>query len=118
MLGIVAHDYAAPGPCPVVLCISSQCLASQSAQGQHFCFHTGHLEMKSAFLGLIRQLLPIWSIYSESHQYSSFFYQLSIFIPKRLKMKFTFSGLIRQLLRTWPIYSESYEYTPFSIKSQ
>jgi len=115
MLDIVAHDYATPEPCLVVHCIPSQCLASQSGQGQCFCFHTGHLEMK--FLGLIRQLLLIWSIYSESHQYSSFFYQLSIFTPKRLKMKFAFSGLIRQLLQTWPIDSESYEYTPFCIKS-
>ena len=72
MLDIVAHDYATPGPCLDVPCISGQCIASQSAQGQHFCFHTGHLKMKFAFLGLIRQLLLIWSVYSESHQYSSF----------------------------------------------
>jgi hypothetical protein len=35
MLELVSHDYATPEPCLVVSCTSDQCLAVQSAEGQH-----------------------------------------------------------------------------------
>jgi hypothetical protein len=117
MLDIVGQDCATPEPCLVVSCISGQCLAAKNAEGQVFSFSHKLFGNEIRIFGLIRQLLPTWSIYSESHQYFSFFYQLFHIHTKCLKMKFAFSGLIMQLLQTWPIYSERYEYTPFSIKS-
>jgi len=36
----VSHDCATPRLCGVVWCISAQCLAAHSAQGQLFHFHT------------------------------------------------------------------------------
>jgi hypothetical protein len=70
------HGCATPEPCLVVLCISSQCLTAQSEVGHLFYFHTSYLKPKFTLAGLIRQLLLIRLIYSESYGYSLLSYQL------------------------------------------